>query len=85
MTEEVNFLRNPCDGDIVPSVLEPVPPASKEVADVKIGHRVLVKVWHPLKKKVVQTGGLHFGDGVVLLYRDHERIEPHLLRMFQSK
>lgn len=66
--EEAYDMEESSPGDIVPNVLDAVPPARSEYAQVEVGGEVSVTLQGTVLK------GTHWGHGVVLLERDAKRL-----------
>lgn len=66
---EEYFMEEASPGDIVPDILDVVPAARKEYSNVDVGGEVQVTLGDAVPVK-----GTHWGQGIVLLDRDRDRI-----------
>lgn len=73
-------------GDIVHKVELPSPFASEAIkASVGFGKRVTVRLLNRETGRYEKYHGTHWGNGVVLLDRDHEIIAPLLDKIFKRE
>lgn len=70
-------------GDIVFGYYFAVPPARPHYAQADVGERILVDLTE-VDGRVHQLPATHWGEGVVLLDRDHEILEPLFAQIFES-
>lgn len=71
-------------GDIVFGHYFAVPPARPPYAQAAVGERILVDLTEE-DGSAHQLPATHWGEGVVLLDRDHEILEPLFAQIFESK
>lgn len=72
-------------GDIVYGCYHPVPPARPEYAGLEVGVKVTAKVFDPDIEGFCHLPAVHYGGGITLLDRDHDKIQPLLFDIFESK